>query len=131
MSSYKNIQAGRQKKDSHFTYSTARMTRLTSSEAAPLKQKHGAVLSVKPNQDPVQRTAEAAGEAEEAAQSTQSSLSSDLEINTEALSKLQVTNQIQSSLKPASLASFTGNNRSSKEFPEVSRDDQHLEVEAE
>ena len=90
--SYKNVQASRQKKDSHFSYSSERMTRLTSSEAAPRPgpDKHSAVLSVKQNQDPVERTAEAdiEGEGEE---STQSTVSSDLQINTEALSKLQVT----------------------------------------
>ena len=86
MASYKNLQASRQKKDSHFSYSSERMTRLTSSEAAPRQDKQPAVLSVKHNQDPVER-----GEGEESTQSTQSTVSSDLQINTEALSKLQVT----------------------------------------
>ena len=91
--SYKNVQASRQKKDSHFSYSSERMTRLTSTElaAAPLQAKQGgasSLLSVKPSQDPVERNAGAEEE-----ESAQSSLSSDLQINTEALSKLQV-NQI-------------------------------------
>ena len=88
MASYKNLQASRPKRDSHFSYSTERMTCLTSTEATPARQKRSAVLSVQPDQDPVERTAEADGGGEE---SSKSSLSSDLQINTEALSKLQVT----------------------------------------
>ena len=94
MASYKNIQKSRKKKDSHFSYSSERMTRLTSSEAAPRQDKQPAVLSVKHNQDPVER-----GEGEE---STQSTVSSELQINTEALSKLQVT-QHKSSVKLTNL----------------------------
>ena len=142
MASYKNIQASRRKKDSHFSYSTERMTPLTpltSSEAAPLKQRPGAVLSVKPNQDPLERTGEADREAvavavAEGEESTQSSVSTDLQINTEALSKLQVTQNKYNYLLfiiVINQPSFTGNNRSSKGFPEIPRDDQHLEVEAE
>ena len=98
MSSYKNIRASRQRKDSHFSYSSERMTRLTSTELAeaPLQAKQGgasSLLSVKPSQDPVERTLGAEGGGE-GGESAQSSLSSDLQINTEALSKLQVTQMI-------------------------------------
>ena len=88
MASYKNLQASRPKRDSHFSSSTERMTCLTSREVAPARQKRSAVLSVQPDQDPVERRTEVDGGGEE---SSQSSVSSDLQINTEALSKLQVS----------------------------------------
>ena len=92
MASYKSLQAGRPKKDSHFSYSSERMTRLTGSEAAgaPRRNKDSAVLSVRQNQEPVERSGQrrTEGEEEEASQATVSS--DDLQINTEALSKLQV-----------------------------------------
>ena len=132
MASYKSLQAGRPKKDSHFSYSSERMTRLTGSEAAgaPRRNKDSAVLSVRQNQEPAERSGQrrTEGEEEEVSQAT---VSTDLQINTEALSKLQVKQNKKLSVKLKLLVSFTGDNRSSKGFPEISRDEKHPEVEAE
>ena len=97
MASYKNVQKSRQKKESHFSYTSERMTSLTSpppgynrTRDRDCDTRHDArsVLSVRPDQEPVLR--QVPGETlDQDNVSRVSSLSSDISIPPEALSKLQ------------------------------------------
>ena len=90
MASYKNVQRVRSKKDSHFSYTTEKMTSLTHPNAHPPPPGHldsnrqdvRSVLSVRPGQEPVTRRAP--GD-----EDSLDSQSSDVNIPPDALSKLQ------------------------------------------
>ena len=94
MASYKNVQKGRQQKDSHFSYTTEKMTSLTHPRHPPShggrpdsnRQDVRSVLSVRPDQEPVTRRVPGDPDTGDDVPDSQSS---DVNIPSDALSKLQ------------------------------------------